>query len=196
MTDGRTSNQPAQDLPEAARLLLDFWFSPRAQRGWFAATPALDREIRERFLALWQAGAAGELGHWTASPALALALVIVLDQLPLNMFRGSAAAFSTEAAARQVARQAIDQGFDRTLSDQERQFIYLPFMHSEDLADQEHSVRLFESAAGLDQALHWARHHRDLIRRFGRFPHRNAALGRTSTMEELAYLETPGAFRG
>jgi uncharacterized protein (DUF924 family) len=124
-----------------------------------------------------------------------LALVIVLDQFPLNMFRGQRESFATEAAAREAAVQAIAWGFDQSLTDEQKAFLYLPFMHSEDLADQDRAVALYEGA-GLENSLKWARHHRELIRRFGRFPHRNAILGRPSTPEELAYLGSAGAFKG
>lgn len=173
--------------------VLDFWFSEAMRPRWFDSTPGLDQAIRLRFEALWQDAAAGRLADWQDAPERALALVIVLDQLPLNMFRGQAKAFATEAQAVAVAGGAVARGYDRGLSDDARRFLYLPFMHSESLADQDRAVALFE-AAGLDAR--WAEHHRDLVRRFGRFPHRNALLGRPSTPEELAYLASPHAFKG
>jgi len=121
--------------------------------------------------------------------------VIVLDQFPLNLFRGQPESFATEAAARFVADRAIARGFDRTLPPVQRQFLYLPFMHGEALADQERSVRLYQQP-GLEEGLRFARHHHDLIARFGRFPHRNTILGRASTAEERAYLASPEAFHG
>lgn len=177
-----------------AQAVLDFWFAPGMEKGWFNSSPALDREIVERFEGVWRAGRDGELSHWEGSAAGALALTIVLDQFPLNMYRGLPASFSTEAAARAVAARAIARGLDAELDvGQQRFFLYLPFMHSEDLADQERALALFEQA-GLRGSLRIARHHRDIVARFGRFPHRNAILGRDSTAEELAWLASPEGF--
>jgi len=182
-------------MPADYLAVLDFWFSDEVKPLWFRSTPAFDDALRERFLAIWQAAAAGELDSWRESPEGALALVIVLDQFPLNMFRGKAESFSTEALSREVAQAAIDRGWDRELDRSCLAFLYLPFMHSENLADQDRSVALFE-AAGLVDNLRFAQHHRELIRRFGRFPHRNAILGRPSSEEELAYLASKEAFHG
>jgi len=178
-----------------AHELIDFWFSKPARERWFDSTPEFDRQVRERFLSTYEAAAAGELDHWQQTPAGALALVIALDQFPLNMFRGEARSFDTEARSREVAAAAIEQGLDEPLEDEQKAFLYLPFMHSESLADQDRSVALFE-AAGLTDNLKWAYHHRDIVRRFGRFPHRNAILGRQSTAEEQAYLNSDEAFTG
>lgn len=175
--------------------LLGFWFGDGMDRRWFRSTEALDAEIRTRFEGCWELAAAGRLDHWARSPEGALALVILLDQLPLNMFRNQPMAFSTESKAIEVCRYAIDRGFDIEMPPGQRAFLYMPLMHSEVLADQERSVTLFE-AAGLEDNLRFARHHRDLIRRFGRFPHRNALLGRPSTPDELDYLASDGAFTG
>lgn len=175
------------------RDLLDYWFSEAMKSHWFASTPELDQSIRERFEALWQHARTGELDAWTATQDGALALVIALDQLPLNMFRGRPESFSTEQRAVAVARQAIEAGFDRLLPAERLTFLYMPFMHSENLADQDRAVELF-GATGLPTQ--WAEHHREIVRRFGRFPHRNAILGRASTSDELAYLASPQAFKG
>lgn len=175
--------------------ILTFWFSERAQPLWFRSTSEFDDELRERFLETWRAAAAGELDSWRESAEGALALVIVLDQFPLNMFRGKAEAFSTGDRALEVAADAVARGWDKTLDSARLAFLYLPFMHSENLNDQDRSVALFE-AAGLESNLRFARHHRELIRRFGRFPHRNAILGRPSSDEELAYLASKEAFHG
>ncbi len=175
--------------------VLDFWFSEAVRPLWFNATPEFDRELEGRFRGLWEAAAGGGLDHWQETPEGALALVIVLDQFPLNMFRGQPASFSTEAAARQVAEAAIARGFDTAMAPERRVFLYLPFMHSESLADQERSVALYDGA-GHGDGPKWARHHRDIVRRFGRFPHRNAILGRESTPEELAWLASDEAFTG
>lgn len=173
--------------------VVDFWFAPEVAKHWFASTPELDAEIRQRFEPLWQRAAAGECDTWADSAAGALALIIVLDQFPLNMFRGEAAAFSTEQHAVRVTRQALAHNHHRTVSDQQRLFLFLPLMHSENLDDQNASVALF-AAAGMETR--WAEHHRQIVQRFGRFPHRNASLGRQSTSEELAYLASDAAFKG
>ncbi len=202
--------------------VLDFWFAPEVAKHWFASTPALDADIRQRFEPLWRRAAAGECDAWADSAAGALALIIVLDQFPLNMFRGEAAAFSTEQHAVQVTRQALAHNFHLTLScapgsgdasepppegakpllgrpgerlenDQQRLFLFLPLMHSENLNDQDASVELFK-AAGMETR--WAEHHRQIVQRFGRFPHRNGSLGRVSTPEEMAYLASDAAFKG
>lgn len=175
--------------------VIDFWFADDMQPFWFRSTPDLDAQIRARFESIWLSAASGALHEWEDSPQGALALAIVLDQFPLNMFRGQARAFSTEQHAVAVTRRALDRRFDRELPQEQLAFLYMPLMHSENLEHQNMSVQLFE-AAGLASNARFARHHRDLIRRFGRFPHRNALLGRTSTPEELAYLASKEAFTG
>ncbi len=182
-------------VPIDAQRVLDFWFADGMAERWFHATAALDDKIRRRFEPSWRRAAVGELDHWAATADGALALVIMLDQFPLNMFRGHAAAFASEAKAIAVARDAIARGLDQQLDRAQLAFLYLPLMHSENPAHQDESVRLFEQAELASNA-RFARHHRDLIRRFGRFPHRNGLLGRTSTAEELAYLASPEAFSG
>jgi uncharacterized protein (DUF924 family) len=183
------SNLPSPDD------VLEFWFSETVKPKWFQSTPEFDHQLTERFAPLWKAARSGELKAWSESPLPALALVIVLDQFPLNMFRGKPESFSTEADSREVARQAIANGFHHRLSKEQKAFLYLPFMHSEALADQDYSVQLFEDA-GLDDSAKWARHHRDIVRKFGRFPHRNAILGRSSSPEEREYLDSDEAFHG
>lgn len=175
--------------------LLDFWYSPRISARWFASTPALDDEIRARFEPLWQRGLAGQLAAWSDSPEGALALTIVLDQLPLNMFRGQPTAFATEQQAVAVAKAAIQRGYASLLPRERVAFLFMPLMHSENLDDQDLSVACFRGA-GLENNLRFAEHHRGIVRRFGRFPHRNALLGRDSTLEELTYLASPEAFKG
>jgi uncharacterized protein (DUF924 family) len=175
--------------------IIDFWFAEGMEKLWFRSTEVLDGEIRERFQHLWQRAASGELEDWACDAEGALALVIVLDQFPLNMFRDEARSFSTEARAVAVTRDAAAKGFDQQLSGNHQAFLYMPLMHSEDLMHQDDAVRLFE-AAGLASNARFARHHRELIRRFGRFPHRNKALGRASTPEELGYLASREAFTG
>jgi len=175
--------------------VLEFWFSDAVRPYWFRSTPELDRQIRKRFEPLWRDAANGGLQEWRETREGALALVIVLDQFPLNMFRGEAASFSTEAMAREVADEAIRRGWDRQMDAPARAFLYLPFMHSESLHDHDRSVELYREA-GLTDSLYWAEHHREIVRRFGRFPHRNEALGRESTPDEVRWLESEEGFGG
>jgi len=174
-------------------VVIDFWFSDAAEQRWFRSTPQFDAEIRERFEATWISCRTGLCADWERSSAGALALVVVLDQFPLNMYRSQALSYSTEAQARAVAERAIAKGFDQQLNDTQKAFMYMPFMHSEDLADQERSVVLFEKNR-LTKNLRYAKHHREVIRRFGRFPHRNNALNRPSTDAEKAWLSSPEGF--
>jgi len=168
--------------------VLKFWFE-RDRKAWFEKDPAFDAEIRQRFLPHYELGAAGKLGSWKQAPASCLALVVVLDQFARNMFRDSARAFAADALARDAARTILDRGWDLAMTPEERMFAYLPFEHSEALQDQELSLKLFEGNANFE----WARKHWEIIRRFGRFPHRNAALGRESTSEEIQFLRQPGS---
>jgi uncharacterized protein (DUF924 family) len=173
--------------------VLDFWFGELGPRQWFAKDAALDERIRERFGALHAHLVATQAREVELLGARATrAAVIVLDQFSRNLHRGSAQAFAADEIARQLAREAIACGEDARLSAEERLFLYLPFEHSEDLHDQDLSVRLQEQIGDADW-IRYARAHRDLVARFGRFPHRNAALGRTSTPEELAALAQPGS---
>ena len=171
----------------------DFRFSDRMQPYWFDKSDEIDRQIIQLFGETYEAAHAGRLMHWLDGPEDTLALAIVLDQFPRNMFRGSDRSYESNDLALSVARQALDRGYDRQLDPTRRQFLYLPFMHSEDLEDQERSVRLYE-ALGNDHSLHFAREHRDIIARFGRFPHRNAVLGRENTDEEAEFLKTHDGF--
>jgi len=175
--------------------LLDFWYSERVRKLWFVATPELDAEIKQRFESLWEKASAGALAHWTDTAQGTLALVILLDQLPLNMFRNEAKSFQTETMAVQLSKQAIDRQLDVQLPQDRQAFLYMPLMHSENLADQTLAVTLFERA-GLTSNLRFAKHHREIIRQYGRFPHRNAILQRQSTPQELAYLDSKQAFKG
>ncbi len=177
------------------KMINEFWFSARVRPLRFRSTPAFDREIRERYLPLWENARDGQLAPWQTTAEGCVALVVVLDQFPLHMFRGQPTAFSTEQQARAVAEHAIKHGLDQNLPGEMKAFLYLPFMHSETLADQERSVQLYQAAC-LHENLRWARHHRELIRRFGRFPHRNAILNRDSTPEEMDYLNSKHAFSG
>lgn len=179
-------------MPAGPEDVLSFWREAGPKR-WFAQDPAFDAEIRERFLATHEAAASGQLSAWEDTAEGALALVIALDQFPRNVFRRTARAFSTDMLALAAARRAVARGFDRSVSMPDRNLFYLPFQHSENLADQERCLALSE-ATGDAEAVKWAKIHLDVIGRFGRFPHRNAVLGRVSTPEEIAFLEG-GGFR-
>jgi uncharacterized protein (DUF924 family) len=179
-------------MPAAPEDVLSFWRAAGPKR-WFAQDSAFDAEVRERFLAIHEAAAAVGLSAWEDTAGGALALVIALDQFPRNMFRGIARAFSTDALALAAARRAIGRGFDLATPMPERTFFYLPFEHSENLTDQERCLAL-SKATGDTETVKWAKIHHGVIERFGRFPHRNAALGRVSTPEEIAFLEG-GGFR-
>lgn len=186
---------PHAGTPDA---VLAFWFAdgPATRREiWFKRDDGFDASCG-RFRSLAAAALRGELEAWAATPHGALALLLLLDQFPRNLFRGSPDAFAGDAMARRIAGAAIGAGFYRELTPVERLFLYLPFEHSEDLADQDRSVALFESLATapqMESTLVYALAHRDVIRRFGRFPHRNSSLGRTSTPAEIAYLAEPGS---
>ena len=175
--------------------ILDFWYAEDMRAKWFASNPQLDARIKEKYEQVWDAAVRGELDAWLNQPDGCLALAIILDQFPLNMFRGSAKSFSSEQQAVAVAKHAIGLGYDQLIERAQVAFLYLPLMHSENLADQDLCVQLF-SAAGLENHLRFAQHHREIVRRFGRFPHRNAILGRPSSAEELSYLNSKQAFLG
>ncbi len=177
----------------SAAEVVSFWGDAGPDR-WFTKDAAFDNQIRERFFDTYEAAAAGKLSGWEHSARDALALLILLDQFPRNMFRGDARAFATDPLARAVAAGAIVRGFDSQVQKELRGFFYLPFEHSEDLADQERSVA-FHKAIGDADGLKWAEIHADIVRRFGRFPHRNAVLGRTTTPEEQKFLDD-GGFSG
>jgi uncharacterized protein (DUF924 family) len=177
------------------RELIDFWFSAEVSKLWYNSTPVFDQQLREGYLDLWQQASQGELQHWQETALSSLALVILLDQFPLNMFRGSAQCYSSEARSREVACAAIDRGFDRELAAEQCSFMYMPFMHSEDIEDQRLAIKLF-SQPGLESNLRFAKHHHGIIEKFGRFPHRNAVLGRDNTDAEIEYLNSKQAFKG
>ena len=169
--------------------VLQFWFTEETRSKWFNSTPEFDELIRQRYEKIWGLARAESFDHWEQEPDGALALVIILDQLPLNMFRLDARQYSTEAHARVIAGHAIDQGLDEKLEIARRAFMYLPFMHSESIEDQDRAVELYQKA-GLGDNLRYAKHHRDVVKRFARFPHRNEVLSRESTAEEIEYLKT------
>ena len=179
--------------------ILHFWFGdgsdPDHERRWFVQDAAFDETCRTGFLADHERAAAGELDFWSASARGALALILLLDQFPRNMFRGAPRSFATDPQALAAAREAIARGFDLALPPIQRSFVYMPFEHSESLAPQEESMRLFEKLAAehpeLTGHVEYARDHFEVIRRFGRFPYRNAVLGRASTPAEMEFLRRP-----
>jgi uncharacterized protein (DUF924 family) len=177
----------------SSQAVLAFWRDAGYDK-WFTRNDGFDREIRERFLATHEAAAQGRLADWEARAEGALALMILLDQFPRNMFRGTARAFATDKLARAIATRALDKGFDRDTPATLRSFFYLPFEHSENLADQERSLALYR-ALGDENNIKYADIHADIIRKFGRFPHRNEILGRQTTAEEQAFLDG-GGFKG
>src|SRR5574337_13555 len=182
--------------------VLAFWFDPAHAAYWFAASAQFDAQIRRRFGQAVEAAMQGDLDDWTASPDSWLALLILLDQFPRNLYRDDARAWSSDVKAQRIAWSGLDDAFDQSLPPLQRVFAYLPLEHAEDRRLQQRSVLLFEAlhaevppeqrerhAVFVD----YARRHRDVIARFGRFPHRNAVLGRTNTPEEASYLAQPGA---
>jgi uncharacterized protein (DUF924 family) len=173
--------------------VLTFWREAGPER-WFDQDHALDQACRDRFLATYEAATRGDLNEWELTPDGALAVILLLDQFPRNMFRGTREAYKTDPAALLVADRAIEKGYDKQVEPMFRLFFCLPFMHSESLRHQERSVGLSEALRNED-TLKWARHHHDIIARFGRFPHRNSILGRETTPEEAAFLEE-NTFRG
>lgn len=175
--------------------LVDFWFSETANPYWFKSTEAFDQQLRDDYAELWQQAKDGELDDWKAQAMGCLALVILLDQLPLNMFRGTAKSFSTEAQSREVAALAIERGFDTDMALKQKAFLYMPFMHGEDMQDQDRSVVLFNQP-GLEDNYRFAQHHHGIVERFGRFPHRNEILGRESNDAEIEYLNSKQGFKG
>lgn len=190
----------------AAEQILHFWFGtpgtaaatyPQRRKLWFQKHDETDQEIRDRFLPFYQQAVAGELAPWEAEPASCLALILLLDQFPRNLFRGTAQAFASDAQALAVANRAIDRQFDQALPPIQRLFVYLPFEHSETMPDQQRSVHLFGELVNANPELldvfDYANRHLAVIKRFGRFPHRNASLGRSSTPEEIEFLKQPGS---
>ena len=186
--------------------ILDFWFGKptvantdygKFRRMWFKKDAAFDALIREQFLVDYQSAVAGQYDTWQQSPRGCLALILLFDQMPRNMFRGSGQSFKTDPQALTVADHAIAQGFEQSLMPVERFFIYLPFEHSEALQHQHRCVSLFEALVDevpeLKHGLDYALRHRDVIAQFGRFPHRNSVLGRVSTPAEVEFLKQPGS---
>jgi uncharacterized protein (DUF924 family) len=179
-------------LASAAEVVA-FWREAGPDK-WFAKIDAFDDEIRRRFLPTYEAAAAGKFAAWEQSAEGSLALLILLDQFPRNMFRSQARTFACDPMARAITAGAIVRGFDSQVAPELRAFFYVPFEHSEDLADQERGIALYKAAGDAD-GLKWAELHADIIRRFGRFPYRNAVLGRVTKPDEQAFLDG-GGFKG
>lgn len=183
----------SSSIPPRAQAILDYWHD-LGPAGWYAGGAELDAEIRARFEADWHAAMAGQLADWTYCARTQLAFLILTDQFPRNMFRDSAQAFASDPLARRCANHAWQHESERAIAEPERQFFYLPLMHSEYLLDQDRCVALFATRmpeTGAQNLLH-ARAHREVIRRFGRFPYRNAALGRENTPAEDAFFAEGG----
>lgn len=185
-------NTATSVVPAEAASVIAFW-QEAGPSMWFAKEAVFDRRFRERFLAAHETAAAGALSHWRETPQGALALVILLDQFPRNAFRGTARMYATDDIARHIADEAIRNGFDLRVEKRLSLFLYLPFAHSENRADQERSVALVERLGEPD--LSHATHHRDIVLRFARFPHRNPILGREMRPEEQRFLDE-GGFAG
>jgi len=173
--------------------VIKYWFSEKSRQHWFFSTTEIDDEIRQRYEQLWISAATGDLNNWKDSAQGCLALIIVLDQFPLNMFRGKAKSFQTEKMAVEVALKAINKGYDEILNADELLFLFMPLMHSENLEHQDIQVKLFEKYDFNDE---YSKHHRNIVKKFGRFPHRNDILGRKSSADEIEYLLSDSAFKG
>lgn len=174
--------------------ILEFWLDEIGPKGWYEANDELDAQIRDRFLSTWESACEGKFSFWLTYPSGALAYIILTDQFSRNMFRGQGRAFATDRASLAAAKSAIERGWDLMIDEPARQFFYMPLMHSENLCDQERCVRLMcerMPKEGAGNLLH-AQAHREVIRLFGRFPYRNGALSRTSTLAEQSYVGQGG----
>ena len=180
---------------KTAQQIIEYWYSDRVKPLWFNSTPEFDAELKEKFESTYLAAVNGELAHWKSDGLGVLALVILYDQIPLNIYRNTTASFQTEALAREMAKIAIDNGWHKSLTKEQQAFLYMPFMHSENLGDQDYAVGLYE-AAGLKENAKFAHHHRSIVQRFGRFPHRNKILDRENSEAEELYLSSDEAFLG
>lgn len=181
-----------QNLYISAKDILDFWYSDSVRPLWFAKDLLFDKKIYSQFYHAYEKAKSSSLDDGQDSPETALALIIVLDQFPRNMFRDTPQAFSTDPQALKICRKSIKNKLDcRLIPDEQRLFLYMPFMHSENLADQEEGLGMFSRLSDKGNAHQYAVAHRNIIARFGRFPHRNTILGRTSTPEEIEFLKEP-----
>lgn len=181
--------------PLTPETILEYWYSKKVKPLWFNSNSEFDQEIKSNYENIWIEVLRGEYISWSESAEGCLALAIILDQFPLNMFRGEVKSFSSEALAIKIAKKAIEQGFDKKIDKDKVSFLYMPLMHSENIEDQNLSVKLFEEANLIDN-LRFAKHHRDIIKKYGRFPHRNKILQRESSQDEVDYLNSGSAFTG
>ena len=181
MSNNRTSSE-----------ILDFWFSERVKPLWFKKSAEFDREIKQRFLTIYSLAKTGALDSWRDNPRDTLALIILLDQFPRNMFRNTPRAFATDEKAVELTKYAVSQNYQQKLSDQQQVFLYMPLMHSENKTNQAKCVELFDELKK-EENLKFALKHQKIIERFGRFPHRNQILGRQSTEAEREFLTQPGS---
>ena len=175
--------------------VIAFWFNQENSKYWFVASAEFDETIHQKFGQLHETACSHTLDHWKTQPLSNLALVIVLDQFSRNLYRNNARAFVQDHYAKTISTYAVNNKLDAEFTDSQKSFLYMPFMHSESLEDQEKSVELFKGE-NLKHSLPYAIEHRNIIKQFGRFPHRNEILGRTSTEAELDYLNSPNAFKG
>lgn len=181
------------ELPEEAREILSYWFDTLTAEQWWTRDDTVDATIRRKFSNLFERLAAGVPPAWLETPRGRLAAVIALDQFPRNLFRGSPRSFATDERALALARETIELGLDSGLNENERIFLYVPFEHSEDREDQARAIDLYENL-GHAESLEFAKKHKQIIDRFGRFPHRNEVLGRESTREEIEFLKSEAWF--
>ena len=197
----KNTNSAESAAGQSSDTILAFWFGASEEHGkrraaWFKKDAAFDDEIRSRFLVTFELAASGQLVQWQGQAQSCLALIVVLDQFPRNMFRGNPRAFAADALARETTLYALKHGFDTAMKPVERQFIYLPLEHGEALADQQQCLQLMQALAVYPETsdLHvWAEKHLVIIKRFGRFPHRNAVQGRESTLDEIEFLKSLGS---
>ncbi len=200
---GRSVRHESRRVKATPEEVLAFWFGREGEEGygqfreaWFSRDPAFDREIRDRFEDVYEEAVAGKLEAWKEEAQSCLALIVVLDQFPRNMFRGDARMYAADELALAAARHAVERAYDRELPPFQRMFVYLPFEHSENLENQRFSVELFRRLAeetGSEDLIVYAMRHLEIVERFGRFPHRNEILGRRTTLEEAEFLKEPGS---
>lgn len=183
------------DIALTPESILKFWYSEKVKSKWFNSSIEFDKEIKSSYEEVWRDVLQGKYNAWKDSAEGCLALAIILDQFPLNMFRGEVKSFSSEAMAIKIVKKAIELKFDQKIEIDKLSFLYMPLMHSENIDDQTLSVKLFEEADLIDN-LRFAKHHKGIIEKFGRFPHRNEILQRQSTQDEIDYLNSDNAFKG
>ena len=175
--------------------IIEFWYSDKVKSKWFNSSIEFDKELKNNYEGVWEDALRGNFVSWRDSAEGCLALAIILDQFPLNMFRGEVQSFSSEAIAVKVAKHAVENDLDKNIDRDKVSFLYMPLMHSENIDDQNLAVQLFEQAELIENAK-FAKHHRDIIKKYGRFPHRNKILDRESSKEEIEYLNSANAFTG